>query len=286
MERISEHVYLFRDSRKTNLGLIVLPGGPVLVDSPMLPDDARAWRSAIEAVTPVLPAYIVNTDHHLGHALGNWAFPDALTIMHRHAAFYTLEKYDATFRSRLIETFRSMQPAVAIELENLSLPRPQLGAVDEMSLHLGDYAVRILHAGGHTPGTLLVHVPVDGVLFTGDDVVQGSYPNLADANSQQWLAALDRIVALNPKIIVPGHGALATTETLERIRAYIQGLTDTVSELYASGLSRKDVVSRIKSLEGFPPDTEDRARSELRLKASLQRIYDEFKERDKKLEKG
>ena len=55
---------------------------------------------------------------------------------------------------------------------------------------------------------------------------------------------------------------------------------------YAAGMSRKDVVSKVKSLEGFPLEMDDRARAEQRLKASLQRVYDEFKERDKQLEKA
>ncbi len=260
MDKVAAHCHVFRDSRKTNFGLIVAPHGPVLVDSPLLPDDARAWRDAVRRVTSENPLYIVNTDHHLGHALGNWAFPNAQVIAHRHAAYYMLEKYDATFRTRLIESFRSTQPAVAAELENLSMPRPSLGAVDEMGLHFDDFEVRIIHVGGHAPGTLMVHVPADGVLYTGDVVVQGAYPNLGDANSQQWLTALDRIHALKPKVIVPGHGDLASLETLERIGAYIRALIETVGAHYAAGMSRKDVVSKVKSLDGFPIDVDDRAR--------------------------
>lgn len=286
MEKVAAHCFIYRDSRKTNFGLIVTPSGPVLIDSPLLPDDARAWREAVRRVTSDEPLYIVNTDHHLGHALGNWAFPDAKVIAHRHAAFYMLEKYDATFRTRLIESFRSTQPAVAVELENLSLPRPSLGAVDEMALYFDDFEVRIIHVGGHTPGTLLVYALEDGVLYTGDVVVEGAYPNLGDANSQQWLAALERIQSLKPKVIVPGHGGVASAETLERIAAYIQTLIETVGVHYAAGMSRKDVVSKVKSLEGFPIEMDDRARAEQRLKASLQRVYDEFKERDKQMEKA
>ena len=286
MEKISDHVYVHRDSRKTNLGLIVTPQGPVLVDSPLLPDDARAWRDAIGEITTLQPLYLINTDHHLGHSLGNWVFPNAKTVAHRHAAYFMLEKYDSTFRTRLVDSFRISQPAVAAELESLPLPRPALGVVDEVALHFDGFAVELIHVGGHTPGTLLVRVPEDDVLFTGDVVIEGAYPNLADANSQQWLAALQKITALNPRLVVPGHGALASQETLDRIAGYIRTLCEIVGNYYAAGMSRKDVVSRVKSLEGFPIEPEDRMRAEQRLKASLQRVYDEFKERDKELEKA
>jgi cyclase len=286
MQKISEHVYVFRDSRNTNLGLILTPGGSVLVDSPMLPDDARAWRAGVLALTVAQPLFLINTDHHLGHSLGNWAFADAKCITHRHSAFYMLEKYDSTFRNRLVESFRSAQPAVAADLEAVALPRPRLGVVDEMSLHVGDITVEMLHVGGHTPGALVVRVREDDVLFTGDVVVADGYPSLGDAHSQQWLTALDKIRALKPRLIVPGHGDLANLETLNTMSGYIQTLCETVGAYYAAGMSRKDVVSKVRSLESYPIDSEDRARSEQRLKASLQRVYDEFKERDKELEKA
>ncbi len=286
MQKISENVYVHQDSRNTNLGLILTPDGPVLVDCPMLPDDARAWRDAVQAVTPLRPLYIINTDHHLGHSLGNWAFADTPCITHRHAAFVMLEKYDATFQARLVESFRGSQPVVASELESLPMPHPRLGVVDELTLHFKDFPIELMHVGGHTPGTVIVRVPNDQLLFTGDLVVEGRHPNLGDANSQQWLAALGKIGALKPAIIVPGHGQLATPETLNRITNYVQMLRQTVESYYTAGLSRKDVVAKIKMLEGFPLDVEDRLRAEQRLKSSVQRVYDEFKDRDKELEKA
>jgi cyclase len=286
VQKISDHVYTYRDSRGTNFGLVLAPEGAVLVDSPMLPEDTRMWRDAVTQLSPRAPLFLINTDHHLGHALGNWAFPNTPCITHRHSAFIMLEKYDATFRGRLVDSFRNSQPAIAGELENISLPHPRLGVADEMTVHVGDIAVELIHVGGHTPGTVLVRVPSDGALFTGDIVVDGTYPNLGDANSEQWLAALQRIKALNSAIIVPGHGETASPETLEFIRGYIQTMRETVGGYYESGMSRKDVVSKVRSLEGYPIEAEDRARAEQRLKASLQRVYDEYKERDKELDKA
>jgi cyclase len=185
-----------------------------------------------------------------------------------------------------VDSFRNVHPAVADEFENMTLPRPRMGVADEMTLHVGELAVELIHVGGHTPGTLLVRVPGDDVLFTGDVVVEGLYPSLGDANSQQWLAALQKIKALNPKFIVPGHGESASNSTLDYIGGYIQLMRETVGEYYQSGMSRKDVVSKVRSLDGYPIEAEDRARAEQRLKSSLQRIYDEYKERDKELDKA
>lgn len=286
MQKISEHVYVYTDSRGTNMGLIVAPEGSVLVDSPMLPDDTRAWQAAVHELSPKAPLYLVNTDHHLGHSMGNWAFPATPCITHRHSAFIMLEKYDATFRARLVDSFRNAQPAVATEFEHMALPRPRMGVADEMTLHIGELAIHLIHVGGHTPGTLLVQVPSDEVLFTGDVVVDGIHPSLGDANSQQWLAALQKIKSLKPKAIVPGHGKSASLETLEYISGYIQAMRDTVGGYYDTGMSRKDVVSKVRALDGYPIEMDDRLRAEQRLKSSLQRVYDEFKERDREQDKA
>jgi cyclase len=286
MQKLTEHIYLHRDSRGVNLGMILTPNGLVLVDSPMLPEDTRAWREAITQITTAPPSYLINTDHHLGHSLGNWAFPDVPVVTHRHAAFFMLEKYDDTFRARFVESFRNTQPTVANELEKLPLPQPRMGVGDLMTLYVGDFPIELIHVGGHTPGSIMVRVPSDDVLFTGDVVVRGRHPNLGDANSQQWLEALKKIEAMAPKVIVPGHGELATVETLHEVASYVTVLYNTVVNFYQTGLSRKDVVSKVKALEGFPLDMEDRLRAELRLKASLQRVYDELKERDKRAEAG
>ena len=69
--------------------------------------------------------------------------------------------------------------------------------------------MEILLAPGHTPANLVVWVPEDGVVFTGDSVVSDYRPNLASGGPpdwRAWLAALDRIEALGASVLVPGHG--------------------------------------------------------------------------------
>jgi len=51
-------------------------------------------------------------------------------------------------------------------------------------------------------------------------------------------------------------------------------------------LSRNDVVAKVKSVEGYPLSLEERGRAEQRHTARVQRVYDEYKERDKELEKA
>jgi glyoxylase-like metal-dependent hydrolase (beta-lactamase superfamily II) len=52
-------------------------------------------------------------------------------------------------------------------------------------------------------------VKEDGVLYAGDLVFKGRVPFVGDADSKAWLAALDKLIALQPRVMVPGHGGVS-----------------------------------------------------------------------------
>jgi glyoxylase-like metal-dependent hydrolase (beta-lactamase superfamily II) len=90
---------------------------------------------------------------------------------------------------------------------------------------------------GHTPSNIAVFVPSDGVLYSGDCLVNGYLPNL-DAGSvddwQIWLRSLDRVAGLAPKFIVPGHGPVAAGDGVGRL---IESVREVLRESIAAGRS-------------------------------------------------
>ena len=74
-------------------------------------------------------------------------------------------------------------------------------------LDLGGRTVALQHPGrGHTDHDVVVHVPDAAVVFAGDLVEQGAPPDLGDAVVAEWPATLDALLALQPAVVVPGHG--------------------------------------------------------------------------------
>jgi glyoxylase-like metal-dependent hydrolase (beta-lactamase superfamily II) len=61
------------------------------------------------------------------------------------------------------------------------------------------------------------------VLFAGDLVFRGRIPFVGQADSRQWIAALEGLLALDPGIVVPGHGPASTSarQDLELTRDYL-----------------------------------------------------------------
>jgi glyoxylase-like metal-dependent hydrolase (beta-lactamase superfamily II) len=77
-------------------------------------------------------------------------------------------------------------------------------------LRLGDVALTVVHTPGHASNHLCFHLDATRMLFTGDHVMQGSTVVIPppDGNMRQYLASLERLLALDISIIAPGHGYL------------------------------------------------------------------------------
>ena len=71
IREIAPRVYVETGFHGANVGFIVTGEGMILIDTPLLPDDARLWLKEIRSRTEQEITFIVKTDHHRGHILGN-----------------------------------------------------------------------------------------------------------------------------------------------------------------------------------------------------------------------
>ncbi|HJV61017.1 MAG TPA: MBL fold metallo-hydrolase, partial [Albitalea sp.] len=92
----------------------------------------------------------------------------------------------------------------------------------------------VLRSAGpsHTPDDTVIYLPDEKVLFAGDVVFRARVPFIGQADSRHWIAALDQLLALDAKVIVPGHGPQSTLprEDLTLTRDYIVYLRQTMGE--------------------------------------------------------
>jgi cyclase len=276
MQQITKDVYVETGVGGANVGFVVTGEGVVLIDSPMVPSEARWWRKQIAEVTDQEIIYLINTDHHRGHVLGNQHLTTAV-IAHE-LAWKEMRSYGESFRKRLVNRFiKDNRPEVAAEFENLKIILPRITFTDRMTLHKGDKTIRLIHVGGHTPATSIVHVVEDSVLFTGDVVVKDRHPFIGHGNSKEWLDALTFIRKLKVEAIVPGHGDLCDRETLDKLSEYIREMRAQVRRLYRTGRSKTEAGSRVDLFDFFSVPDKNRQRIRKRFKASVGRVYAEVK---------
>jgi len=75
-------------------------------------------------------------------------------------------------------------------------------------------------------------VPEQKVLFAGDLMFQGRIPFVGNADSAGWISSLNRLLTIEPAVVVPGHGPFSTdpAQDLQFTRDYLQFLRDNMHE--------------------------------------------------------
>ncbi len=103
----------------------------------------------------------------------------------------------------------------------------------------------------HTAGDTVVHIPHARTVFAGDLLFTGVTPNSWSGSVASWRAALDEIAALDPDVIVPGHGPLSTIDDLVQLDRYWGWLDDAARRELAAGASIDETARRIVLSDAF-----------------------------------
>ena len=209
----------------SNAGFVVTPAGVVVIDALGSPQLARELLEAIARVTPQPVTHVVVTHYHADHIYGLQEFRrrGAKIVAHRAALEYI---HSDTAASRLQASRAELGPWIDARTE-LVTPDQWLDGPGE--LLVGGTRLVLQPVGpAHTPEDLVVFLPAERVLFAGDLVVRGRIPFVGQADSRQWIAALDTLLKMDPLVVVPGHGALSTPARadMELTRDYLAFLRE------------------------------------------------------------
>ncbi len=198
---------LARRHRELDLttGLVLGGGRALVVDTRGDHRQGAELAAAVRAVT-ALPLTVAITHAHFDHCFGTAAFLPC-PVHALPGCGRAITGTAAAQRAEWTAHYRSTgDPATADALAATDPPPPTDPAPVE--LDLGGRTVALLHPGpGHTDHDLVVHVPDAAVVFAGDLVEQGAPPSVGpDSVVVAWPAALDTLLALAPRTVVPGHG--------------------------------------------------------------------------------
>jgi len=163
-----------------------------------------------------------------------------------------------------------LQEMLGFEFANVP-DRPVLGSD---TLRLGARRVVVWHPGNaHSPGDLMLWLPDDGILFSGDVLVEDGVTMVIDGSSRELLAVLDAIEQLHPNVIVPGHGRVASNPQalIDSTRSYVTALRAAMRTAVEGGVPMR------RALAPLPPADENRPVSlSSRLRRNANRVYVEM----------
>ncbi len=239
----------------SNAGLIVSGGETLLVDTlfdvKLTAEMLKAMRAAESAAKNI--GTLVNTHANGDHCNGNELVADAEIISSK----ATAEELANDSPERLAEMMRRA-PEMGeageflaycfgdFDFENIHQTLPSRTFEDELRITCGDKVVVLTQVGPcHTQGDILVHVPTDKLMFTGDILFVEGHPILWVGPVANWIDACDRMLGLDLETIVPGHGPITDHRGVRAVRDYLVYVRDEARKRFDAGLSVYDAAMDI-----------------------------------------
>jgi glyoxylase-like metal-dependent hydrolase (beta-lactamase superfamily II) len=241
------------DGLNNNLGFVVGDAGVLVINSGPSVRVARALHAAIRKITAQPVKWLVNVNSQNHYWLGNGYFKSlGATILASKEAERVMREVGA----QQLDTSKALLKEKA---DGTVLTYPTELIDDRRELKVGKIPVQLLHFGpAHTPGDLVVWLPQQKILYSGDIVyTERLLAVIPNSNATGWVQAFDKLAALKPKTIVPGHGRPTTVETARRdTRDYLSFLLAEAKRILDAGGSLQDAVekvdqSRFRSLANF-----------------------------------
>jgi len=116
----------------------------------------------------------------------------------------------------------------------------------ELTLDVGGTSVQLFNLGpAHTAGDSVVFVPTERVLYSGDLLFIGGTPITWAGPVSSWVSACDRMLALEPALVVPGHGPVVDAGGILQVRDYLTWVQDEASSRYERGMTAEDAMRDI-----------------------------------------
>jgi len=126
----------------------------------------------------------------------------------------------------------------AFDFSGIELLLPEETFSGEMTIDVGDRQLELIEVGpAHTRGDTLVFDRARRVLFSGDILFSGAHPIAWAGPVSNWIAACERILAMDVEVIVPGHGPLAGPGAVRELKAYFEYLYAQASVRHAEGMT-------------------------------------------------
>ena len=267
VEEVSDGVFAFIQLDGSwglnNTGFIVGRDAVVAIDSCFTERRTRLLLDSIRRYAGAKPVRaLINTHHHGDHTHGNQLFLPGATIIGQTLCRETM----------LSEGLAATRLFPDVEWGHIDVTPPSLTFDDRLDLWVDDLKLELIHVGpAHTTNDIVVWLPERKVLFAGDLIFNRGTPFVLAGSIQGSLEALARVDAFGAQNIVPGHGAVCTSQIIRDIEAYLRLVQTHAREGFDAGSEPLEVARQMDL--GVFAEWLDRER----LAANVHRAYSELR---------
>lgn len=244
--QLSENAWAYTAEGDPNSGVIIGERGCVVVDATATPAMARELIRRIRGLTDKPIKYVVLSHYHAVRVLGASAYfaEGAQEIIASRGTWEMIvERGEADMKSEIERFPRLFQDVGSIP----GLTWPTMVFDHELTLHLGDVEVELMHIGpGHTKGDTIAWIPAQRVCFSGDLVEYNAGVYTGDAQLKEWPDTLEKLRTLGAEKLVPGRGPALTNasdcnKAIDYTKKWVTDLFAVAKAGVASNKSLKEV---------------------------------------------
>jgi cyclase len=251
----------------SNAGAIETPHGLLVIDAQQSRALGETFRNTLQTRIGMPVRAVVNTHYHLDHVAGNVAFGNVPIISHAKTVEAlrrelgpdtdegvtvtdTLCKIRLFFGSNFDELVPSSERGWFTERVRGATPMvikpPSEAFADRLDFRLPEDVLRMEHFGpAHCDGDIVIWLREAGVVFLGDLFFHGRFPWFGDCDLDGWIATLDRVLAMDVRTVIPGHGEPSSLKEVGAFRDLLADVRGAVDRAIKTGASEDAAVAEI-----------------------------------------
>jgi cyclase len=240
----------------SNAGLVEDSGETLLVDTLF---DLRLTREMLHAMRDAVPAArdigaLVNTHGNGDHTFGNQLLEGKRIIAAKgceidmkHRPPEQLAQWQREWRTMGVGgAFWYEVMGSKFDFSDIRLTLPNEIFEGEMRMKVGNKDVVLLDVGpAHTRGDVLVYVPKDRTVFTGDILFNGGHPAVWAGPVTNWIKACDTMLGWDLETVVPGHGPITDKGGVREMRDYLVYLMAESKKCRDAGMTYEQASEKI-----------------------------------------
>jgi cyclase len=247
--QVKDGIYVFApDATTTTCSFVVTQEGVVMIDSCNNPLHARNMLAAIKKVTDKPIVFLIDTETHSDHTGNHFIFsPPATIVNHAGAGAGMAKEYNPKRAETLAAQSAEMREAVKGE----KMIPPHIEYKDRMTINLGERTFELIYLKNvHSFADTAIWMPKERVLFAASAAIVKGFQNLRPSVViADVLASYKLMKALNPEVVVTGHGPVTTTKTFDEYEGFYTLLLKRVGGMAAQGKSLAEIKTELKMPE-------------------------------------
>ena len=244
----------------SNAGLVTSRGETLLIDTLMSVPLTRVMLDDFAKVPGGDHVdKLVNTHANPDHFFGNGLVADAQIIATEKTS-EEMARFNPKMLAGLRENYHAMGEAGEFLYETMGrkfdfsgvdeVTLPSRTFTGKLTLKVGDKIVELADLGpAHTDSDTIAWLPGERVVFTGDLLFNEGHPIMWAGPVENWIAACEYIVALDPEVVVPGHGPITDVAAVRNMQAYFEYIRDEARKRWQAGLTFEEAARDINMSE-------------------------------------